>query len=103
MLTPEEIKDAVLVITSDTALGYEIVSVHGIVRGIAAAGANSAGRKTAGAYDEALESLRLYAHEAGCNAVIGVRQSTCAASIGGDLGDAVSVVLSGTAVVLNRD
>ncbi|UUW88413.1 heavy metal-binding domain-containing protein [Pimelobacter simplex] len=102
MPTPEELKRAVLVLTTDNALGYQVESVFGVVRGIAAVAGKPAGNKTADAYDEALEALREYAYEAGCNAVIGVRQSACGASAGGILGDAVSLVLSGTAVTISE-
>lgn len=103
MPTADELKTAVLVITSDDPLGYSIKRVHGLVRGIAASSGKPAGNKTADAFNEALEALREYALEAGCNAVIGVRQSMTGSSAGGILGDAVSVILSGTAVVLDRE
>jgi len=100
MSSEEELEKAVLVITSDDALGYTIEKVFGIVNGIGSTAGRTSKNKGTDSYNSALAWLRYNAHEKGGNAVIGLRQSTYAASHGGAFGDAVGVVLSGTAVVL---
>lgn len=98
-----ELRDAVLVVTSDDACGLEITEVIGIARGIGSQRGGSAAAKTHDAYAEALDDLRAVAYDLGANAVIGLRQSSHGAGIGGLLGDAVTVILSGTAVTLEAN
>lgn len=97
----DELKSAVLVLTTDNPLQYKIDRVFGVVSGAGSGSGASAVNKAAAAYVDALAMLRQVAYNSGANAVIGLRQSAFGASGGGMLGDAVGVLLSGTAVILS--
>lgn len=84
--------------TSDNPLGLDVVEIHGLAIGIGTGAGRTALSKTRDAYDEALTALQNHAWSMGADTVIGLRQSVSGASIGGMLGDASVVTLSGTAV-----
>ena len=95
----------VLLVTTDSVAGFEIVEVLGLVSHLAGASGFTAGMKGREAKESALDSLRQQAFHNGATAIVGVRFSAFGA--GGGItnvlgGDAVGVLVSGTAVVLSK-
>ena len=83
--------------------GYRVVATHGVVTELAAASGFTATTKGSTAPDSALVKLGRSAAAAGGNAILGLRHSTFGA--GGGItnslgGDAVGVMLMGTAVTV---
>lgn len=93
----------VVVSTTATYEPYGIARNLGIVRGIGTAAGKTASAKARGAYDEALLALKDAARQVGADGVVGVQISPFAAGMGGMLGDAVGIVLMGSAVTFHRD
>lgn len=86
--------------------GHRVVRVHGLVTELVGAAGLTAGMKGREALSGATAGLRISAHEMGANAILGLTASTFGA--GGGLtnvfgGDAVGVLLMGTAVFVEQD
>lgn len=100
MSTPSN-AESILVISSDDALGLTISEIHGLVYGVSSTAGRTSKNKAASSFESALALVKINALELGGNAVVGLRQTAYSASTGGMMGDAVGVVLSGTAVTLD--
>jgi uncharacterized protein YbjQ (UPF0145 family) len=86
--------------------GYRIVRVVGAITELSATSGFTATSKGTSALDNAMRSLRLTAAESGANAIVGLAGSAFGAAGGITSafgGDAVGVLLIGTAVVVEAD
>ncbi|MGZ4451195.1 MAG: hypothetical protein ACXVW4_15485 [Nocardioides sp.] len=95
-----------LVTTLPTVPGHHIVDVHGVVSQVASLSGWTAAAKGRGALERAFPDLLASASAVGANAVVGLQASSFAAA--GGLtnmvgGDAVGVLLMGTAVTVEAD
>lgn len=97
MSEPDDVGE-VLVLSTDSALGLNVVEILGLVHGVGTGWGEASRAKTERAYGRALEQLRTDAWSMGADTVVGVRQSSHGARRAALLGDACVVVLSGTAV-----
>jgi len=82
--------------------GYTVAKHHGLATAVSHGGSANQGvaGKSSGALDGALSELQITASGLGANAVIGLQMVTVSRSIGGIMGDQVSVTLIGSAVTL---
>ena len=94
------------VVTLDHLPGHRIVEVYGVVTEIESASGWTASSKGNAALDRALQDLVATAEALGANAIVGFSAATFGAHGGitsGMGGDAVGVLLSGTAVLVVQD
>ncbi len=83
--------------------GYVVTEIHGVVTAVSTQNVKGSKGKAVDSLETAMYEIRAAAWDKGGNAVLGLKTSTFAASIGGAMGDAVGVVVVGTAVVLEVD
>ena len=85
--------------------GYRIERFLGLAIGVGSQSARSSHNKTLDALNLALDSIMKFGKGKGANAILGLTQQVNGASAGavGLGGDAVTVVLIGTAVQLVKD
>jgi uncharacterized protein YbjQ (UPF0145 family) len=88
--------------TIEAIPGYEIVEHHGVVGTVASTAGKKAGSKGFESLQSAQLALREGAWNQGANAIVGVHAAPFGASMGGVMGDAVGVLLLGTAVTIRR-
>lgn len=83
--------------------GHPVVAHHGVVTAVASANFKGAQTKGSNALDDALGRVRTEAFSLGANAIVGLQVSSFGAKvIGAGSGDAVGVVVTGTAVTVTR-
>jgi len=78
--------------------GQQVVESFGVVTSISSSAGRGAQAKGSIAMESAMVSLRRAAGDRGANAVVGLQVAPFAASVGGNFGDAVGILLAGTAV-----
>lgn len=94
---------AEMVVTLPSMPGCDVIRVHGVVTALGSNSGWTASAKGANALHKAMEDLRLQAGQMGANAILGLTTSAFGANGGiTDIvgGDAVGVLLSGTAVTV---
>jgi uncharacterized protein YbjQ (UPF0145 family) len=88
--------------TLESIPGYEVVEHHGVVGTVASTAGKRAVKKGSDSLQGAMQDLRERAWNQGANAIVGLHAAPFGASTGGMMGDAVGVLLLGTAVTIRR-